>query len=123
MKNFRLRILLERTPLSEQDKHNIGVIFEALSYERQQYILDHWQEYITKIIEARYQIDEENKKILLDAIGKIDTYLDMVRIKEAEAERTKMIQKEETRQELENTVAYGQMQKLRKIKEVAYSQG
>lgn len=122
MKNFRLQILLERTPLSEHDKHNIRVIFEALSHERQQYILDHWQEYITKIIEARYQIDEENKKIILEALDKIDTYLDEARIKQAESERHKNMNKEQTRQELHSTVAYGQLQKLKKIKEVAYNQ-
>ena len=118
-KNFRLRILLERTPLSEPDKHNISTIFSALSIERQISILDNWDHYIVKMIAVRAEIDVENEEELVRTLGRIDTLLDEALIRQKEKDAYKEQRKQETRAELESTVAYGQMQKLKRIKEVS----
>ena len=119
MKNFRLQILLERTPISDADKHNILVIFNALSLRRQQEILDNWDAYSLKIIEARKRLDEEQRIELIETLKQANTLLDEAIIRQQEREEYKQNKQREIRKELESTVAYGQMQKLKKIKEVS----
>lgn len=119
MKNFRLQILLERTPISDADKHNILVIFNALSFRRQQEILDNWDAYSLKIIEARRRLDEEQRIELIETLKQANTLLDEAIIRQQEREEYKQNKQREIRKELESTVAYGQMQKLKKIKEVS----
>lgn len=119
MKNFRLQILLERTPISDADRHNILVIFNALSFRRQQEILDNWDAYSLKIIEARKRLDEEQRIELIETLKQANTLLDEAIIRQQEREEYKQNKQREIRKELESTVAYGQMQKLKKIKEVS----
>lgn len=118
-KNFRLKILLERTSLSEADKHNISTIFSALSVERQVSILDNWDHYVLKMMTVRAEIDKENEQELIKTLGRIDTLLDEALIRQNEKDSYKEQKKQEIRAELESTVAYGQMQKLKRIKEVS----
>ena len=119
MVNFKLQILLERTPLRDEDKHNISVIFSALSLERQANILDNWEHYIGKIVRVRKEIEERQAKEFLQWLNTINTLLDEAIIREQEKDTYKEQKKQETRAELESTVAYGQMQKLKRIKEVS----
>ena len=119
MKNFRLQILLERTPISDADRHNILVIFNALSFRRQQEILDNWDAYSLKIIEARKRLDEEQRIELIETLKQANTLLDEAIIRQQEREEYKQNKQREIRKELESTVAYGHMQKLKKIKEVS----
>ncbi len=119
MVNFKLQILLERTPLRDEDKHNISVIFSALSIERQSAVLDNWEHYIGKIIKARKEIEERQAREFLEWLNTINTLLDEAMIREQEKETYKQHKKEEIRAELASTVAYGQMQKLKRIKEVS----
>jgi Na+/phosphate symporter len=123
MVNFKLQILLERAPLRDEDKHNISVIFSALSLERQSHILDNWELYIAKIVQARAQIEERQAREFLAGLKTINTLLDEAIIREQEKEAYKETKKREIRAELESTVAYGQMQKLRRIKEVSKNPG
>ena len=119
MKNVRLRILLEKTPLTEEDKYNIGTIFEALSFSRQQSILDNWEVYVARILELRQETDREYVDEAISTLKNINTLLDEAIIREKEKEAYKEHKKREVRAELESTVAYGQMQKLKRIKEVS----
>ena len=119
MKNFRLRILLEKTPLTEEDKYNIGIIFEALSLSRQQSILDNWEIYLSRIMVLKKKADEVYLEEAVSTLKNINTLLDEAMIREQEKETYKQQKKQETRAELESTVAYGQMQKLKRIKEVS----
>ncbi len=119
MKNFRLRILLERTPLTEEDKYNVGIIFEALSFSRQQSILDNWDTYLGRILTLKKQVDTEYLEEAVSTLKNINTLLDEAMIREGEKENYKAHKKQEIRAELESTIAYGQMQKLKRIKEVS----
>jgi hypothetical protein len=119
MKNFRLRILLEKTPLTEEDKYNISIIFEALSLSRQQHILDNWERYIDRILGLKRKVDEEYLEEAVSTMQNINTLLDEALIREQEKENYKQIKKQETRAELESTVAYWQMKKLQRIKEIS----
>lgn len=119
MKNFRLQILLERAPLTEEDKHNIGIIFDALSFSRQQYILDHWDEHLGKLICMRKELDDVYLQEAVNTLKQANTLLDEAIVREQEKEAYKAHKKQEIRHELESTVAYGQMQKLKRIKEIS----
>jgi hypothetical protein len=119
MKNFQLQILLERTPLSDADRHNILVIFSALSRGRQQHILDNWEVYIWKIIEARQKLDEEQRIELIETLKQANTLLDETIQRQKEKEAYRHHKQQEIRKELESTVAYEQLQRLKKIKEVS----
>ncbi len=117
-KNFRLVTLLERAPLPEEVKHNIVVIFSALSFERQRHILDHWDIYLLRFIEVREEVEEQVAREFLEGLRVIDTLLDEALIREREKSVIKAENRRSTREQLEGTVAYEQMQKLRKIKEM-----
>lgn len=119
MKNFRLQILLDKSPLTEEDKYNICIIFEALSFSRQQEILDKWDTYMLGFLKIRKELDEAYLREAHDTIKQANTLLDEALIREQEKEAYKAHKKQEIRHELENTVAYGQMQKLRRIKEIS----
>jgi hypothetical protein len=119
MKNFRLRILLEKTPLTEEDKYNISIIFEALSHSRQQQILDNWEIYLTRIITLRTDVDREYVEEAIGTLRQINTLLDEAMIREQEKNTYKEHKKQQVRAELQSTVAYGQMQQLKRIKEIS----
>jgi hypothetical protein len=119
MKNFRLRILLEKTPLTEEDKYNISIIFEALSHSRQQQILDNWEIYLTRIITLRTDVDREYVEEAIGTLRQINTLLDEAMIREQEKNTYKEHKKQQVRAELQSTIAYGQMQQLKRIKEIS----
>ncbi len=84
MKNFRLRILLEKTPLTEEDKYNIDSIFGALSFSRQQTILDNWEIHIERILKLREQVDQVYIADAITTLNNINTLLDEAMIREEE---------------------------------------
>ena len=104
MKNFRLQILLERTPISDADRHNILVIFNALSFRRQQEILDNWDAYSLKIIEARKRLDEEQRIELIETLKQANTLLDEAIIRQQEREEYKQNKQREIRKERKITI-------------------
>lgn len=106
MKNFRLQILLEKTPLTEADKYNICIIFDALSFSRQQQILDNWQSYLEKILAERVALDATYLEDATNALKQANTLLDETIIREQEKETYKEYKKQQIRSELESTVAY-----------------
>jgi hypothetical protein len=64
--NFRLVTLLERASLPQEVKHNISVIFHALSFDRQRHILDNWDIYLIRFINVREEVEEQVVTELLD---------------------------------------------------------
>jgi len=119
MVNTRLQTLLDRCPLSQEDCHNIGVIFSALTPERQQYILDHWDTYIAEMIMVRKEIDAANKALLDEALEMIDTLADAKNAQEADMRLQKFIKQKQTRLELESVQKYEESRKLNLIRSIA----
>ncbi len=119
MKNFRLQILLDNIPLNNEDKYNICIIFEALSFSRQQEILDNWDWYIEQFLQVRKSLDECYIQETIDTLRQANYLLDEALIREQEKESYKAYKKQKIRQELESTVAYWQLQKLKRIKEIS----
>jgi len=72
-----------------------------------------------RIMEARKRLDEEQRIELIETLKQANTLLDEAIIRQQEREEYKQTKQREIRKELESTVAYGQLQKLKKIKEVS----
>ena len=118
MQNTRLQLLLERSPITDEDRQNISRIFAVLSSERQTHIISDWDGYITRFIAIRNQLQEEEARRFLSGLQVIDTLLDEAIAREHEQEDKKNANKQQIRAELESTIAYDQMQRLRKTKEL-----
>lgn len=118
MQNTRLQLLLERAPITEEDRHNISRIFSVLSSERQSQLISDWDSYITRFIAIRNQLLEEEARRFLSGLSTIDTLLDETLLRESEKESRKKENKKQIRAELESTVAYDQMQNLRRVKDL-----
>ena len=118
MQNTRLQLLLERAPITDEDRHNISRIFSILSSERQGALLADWDGYITRFVAIRNQIAEEEARKFLSGLQAIDTLLDEAIIRETETQDIKNQHKERIRKELESTIAFDQMQRLRRTKDL-----
>lgn len=83
----RLNELLENSPLTTEDKHNISVIFGILSHERQREILENWQGYLAKFILERQKIDERREVDILASLDEANAILDDAIRKKQEQEQ------------------------------------
>ncbi|MBC7498593.1 hypothetical protein H7170_03015 [Candidatus Gracilibacteria bacterium] len=118
MQNTRLQLLLERAPITDEDRHNISRIFVVLSSERQTALISDWDGYIIRFVAIRNQLLEEEARRFLSGLQAIDILLDEAIAREGEKQREKDQNKKQVRRELEATVAYDQMQRLRRVKEI-----
>lgn len=118
MKNFRLKILLESSPLSEGDKRNIEIIFSVLSPSRQIQVLDGWDGYIERLIRSQRSAEQDYEERLRATITQAEALLDESELREKELNEAAEKRKKQTRAELESTVAYDQLQRLQKIKQI-----
>lgn len=118
MQNTRLQLLLERAPITDEDRHNISRIFAVLSTERQMALISDWDGYITRFVAIRDQLLEQEARRFLSGLQAIDILLDEAIAREAEKQAEKDHNKKQVRRELESTVAYDQMQRLRRVKDL-----
>jgi HD-like signal output (HDOD) protein len=118
MQNTRLQLLLERAPITDEDRHNISRIFAILSPERQSQLISDWDGYITRFVAIRNQLQEEEARRFLSGLQAIDVLLDEAMLRESEREYQKNENKKQIRAELESTLAYDQMQRLRRTKDL-----
>ncbi len=82
MQNTRLQLLLERAPITEEDRHNISRIFAILSPERQSQLISDWDGYIVRFVAIRNQLLEEEARKFLSGLNAIDVLLDEAIIRE-----------------------------------------
>ncbi len=118
MQNTRLQLLLERAPITDEDRHNISRIFAILSPERQSQLISDWDGYIARFVAIRNQLQEEEARRFLSGLQAIDVLLDEAMLRESEREYQKNENKKQIRAELESTLAYDQMQRLRRTKDL-----
>ncbi len=119
MGNTRLRTLLERSPLSAEDRHNIMVIFEALNEEKKHHILENWDIYIVEMVMVRKEVDSANRALLDEALEMIDTLKDAKNAHDAEMRLEKFRKQKQTRIELDSVHSYHQASKLNLIRSIA----
>ena len=118
MQNTRLQLLLERAPITDEDRHNISRIFTVLSAERQSSLISDWDGYIIRFVAIRDQLLEAEARRFLSGLQAIDILLDEAIAREAEKQAEKDHNKKQVRRELESTVAYDQMRRLRRVKDL-----
>lgn len=100
MNNSQLSKLLARTPLNEEDKHNVTIIFSSLSDERKMHILNHWELYLAQLIAEQQRLNEEQKILLIETLSQANTILDETLAQQQEQFIQKCQQQEKTRKEL-----------------------
>lgn len=66
MQNTRLQLLLERAPITDEDRHNISRIFSVLSLEKQENIISNWDAYIVKFVSVKQCLQEEECRRFLE---------------------------------------------------------
>lgn len=101
MQNTRLQLLLERAPITDEDRHNISRIFAILSSERQAALISDWDRYIIRFISIRDQLVETDARRFLSGLQAIDILLDEVIAREAEKQAERDHNKKQVRAELE----------------------
>jgi hypothetical protein len=116
VQNTRLQLLLERAPITDEDRHNIARIFQVLSTSRQSELLADWDGYITRFVAIRNQLQEEEARRFLSGLQAIDILIEEATLRENEKETQKNEQKKQVRAELESTVAYDQMRRLQQTR-------
>jgi hypothetical protein len=115
MQNTRLQLLLERAPITDEDRHNISRIFAVLSESRQIELLSNWDDYIIRFVTIRDQILEQEARRFLSGLQAIDVLLDEAIAREAEKQSLKAEHRNQVRANLEAAMVYDQVQKSRKI--------
>ena len=75
MTNTRLQELLARSEMTEADRRNTEIIFEALSPIRKTEVLRDWSRINGLIIENRARTEENKRLLLMQAIETIETDL------------------------------------------------
>ncbi len=118
VQNTRLQLLLERAPITDEDRHNIARIFSILSASRQSELLADWDGYITRFVAIRNQLQEEEARRFLSGLQAIDILIEEATLRENEKETQKNEQKKQVRAELESTVAYDQMRRLQQTRDL-----
>jgi hypothetical protein len=118
VQNTRLQLLLERAPITDEDRHNIARIFQVLSTSRQSELLADWDGYITRFVAIRNQLQEEEARRFLSGLQAIDILIEEATLRENEKETQKNEQKKQVRAELESTVAYDQMRRLQQTRDL-----
>lgn len=118
VQNTRLQLLLERAPITDEDRHNISRIFSILSPSRQSDLLADWDGYIIRFVAIRNQLKEEEARRFLSWLQAIDILVEEATLRENEIQEYKDLQKKQVRADLESTVAYDQMQRLRHTRDI-----
>lgn len=72
----RLKTLLDKSPLTAEDKHNIAVIFGILSTDRQWEILNNWQPYLAQFILERERLNKQHEDDILAKLWQANDILD-----------------------------------------------
>ncbi len=121
MQNTRLQLLLERAPITDEDRHNISRIFVVLSSSRQTELLTNWDAYIIRFVSIRDQLVEQEARRFLSGLQAIDILLDEAIARESEKQSLKVEQRQQVRAELDAAMVYDQAQKMRHIQRTQHT--
>lgn len=76
MPNSRFTKLLDASPLTPEDKYNLGVIFDVLRDERKVDIIDHWDKYLAQIVRIQDLAEAEKRRQIELTFQKINHLID-----------------------------------------------
>jgi hypothetical protein len=92
MDNYKFTTLLEATPISEEDRYNLATIFRALSDMRKQDIIDHWDVYLSRILEIHNKGEVEKKVLIASTFQHINTLIDEAYMREQERKKLNQLE-------------------------------
>ncbi len=118
MDNYKFLSLLAATPLSAEEKHNLGTIFSALTPSRQLHIIDNWWKYLDKILMIQNMAEEERKIQIEETFGRINKLIDEAYIRDQERKAFQKIEKQEKDAQILAAMEYDQRRRLDKIKNI-----
>lgn len=84
MPNSRFTELLDASPLSSEEKYNLGVIFDVLRDERKLDIIDHWDKYLEQIVRIQDLAEAEKKRLIQETFEKINHLIDEAYLRDQE---------------------------------------
>ena len=116
MENFKFTSLLSITPLSEEDKYNLTVIFGALWPARQIDIIDHWEWYLDKILQIHWKAREERNRQIQETFSKINQMIDEAYLREQEKKEQEAQEKSIRDANLIAAIEYDQKRKIAEIR-------
>ncbi len=122
MDNYKFLSLLDATPLSAEGKHNLGVIFGALTPSRQLDIIDNWRRYLDNILIIENMAESERKFQIEETFGRINRLIDEAYIRDQEKKAFQKIEKQEKDAQMVASIEYDQRRMLDKIKNMEKSQ-
>lgn len=116
MENFKFSSLLAATPLSEEDKYNLTVIFGALWPIRQLDIIDHWWWYLDRILQIHGKAQEERNRQIQETFTKINQMIDDAYLKEQEKKKQEAQEKSRKDADMIAAMEYDQKRKIADIR-------
>lgn len=87
MPNSRFTELLDASPLSSEERYNLGVIFDVLRDERKIDIIDHWDKYLEQIVRIQDLAEAEKRRQIELTFQKINHLIDEAYLRDQERKR------------------------------------
>ncbi len=119
MDNYKFTTLLEATPISEEDRYNLATIFRALSDMRKQDIIDHWDVYLSRILEIHNKGEAEKKVLIASTFQHINTLIDEAYMREQERKKLSQLEAKQREKEMLAMMKYNQDKRLKMIKNLS----
>ncbi|NRH21013.1 hypothetical protein HOO68_03135 [Candidatus Gracilibacteria bacterium] len=117
MENFKFSSLLAATPLSEEDKYNLTVIFGALGPIRQLDIIDHWGGYLDRILQIHGKAQAERNRQIQETFTKINQMIDDAYLKDQQRKQQEAEEKSKKDTDMIAAMEYDQKRKIANIRQ------
>lgn len=119
MDNYKFSSLLDSTPISDEDKYNLSTIFRALSDVRKQDIMDHWDVYLSRILEIHNKGESEKKVLIASTFAHINKLIDEAYFREQEEKEAKKHAEKKREEDLLASMQYNQERRMEMIKNLS----
>lgn len=95
MDNYKFQSLLAATSLSDEERHNLCVIFSALTPERQFNAMDNWGKYRDSIVFIQNTTTSKRNIQIEETFARINRLIDEASIRDSEKRAFQKIEKHE----------------------------
>lgn len=116
MENYKFTSLLAATPLSDEDKYNLALIFSRLRPDRQIDIMDHWDQYLDRILLIHTKAEDERKRQIQETFARINAMIDDAYQKEQVRKQQESIEQAKKDADMNAAIEYDQKRKLEAIR-------
>jgi thioredoxin reductase len=117
MQNFKFTSLLAVTPLSDEDKYNLTVIFSAMKPERQLDIIENWPNYLDRILQIHGKAEDERKRQIQETFTRINQMIDDAYLKEQENKHIRAEEQSKKDADMIAAMEYDQKRKIASIRQ------